>query len=287
MKQKLDFDVIRKMRQSTIGTADACAYRLNWTLNPDLPYKSSIMRAAGTAYHAGNAQGYEDRQAGRPFSLGLILEMARESLRSEIEQADDFFVWEYQAKTQRLDQVIWTEDDAWRNVEIALSEYWSHGGYAWPDNYEVVGVEKYFELPVPGRDDWVYSGTMDLLLFDPDKGWYTIVDHKMTKKKWYASKATAAASSQAAFYTYAVRALTETNDVSFAYDVYGLDKTFNRLPAYRSPEQVGVTMAKAMALMDIIDNGGPFLPNPASFLCHKSYCDWWSVCEFGETLKGE
>lgn len=286
MRTTIDFPITRKMRQSTIGTADSCQYRLYWSLDERQPYKGSIMRAAGTAYHAGVAEGYEQRKGGVPFDMDSILDIANLALQAEVEDAGEHFIWEFQAKTSRQDQIIWTFDDAWNAVRRALSEYWSHGGYAWPTSYQIAGVEYWFEMQAPDRPEWSLSGTVDLVLFDPSSNWFTVVDHKLTKKKWYPSKATAAGSAQAAFYINAMQKIFETPNVTFVYDVYGLDGTFNRLPAHRTPEQIAVTMQKADALMTLIDRGGPFLPNPGSFLCHQSYCDWWNECEFGRTLKG-
>lgn len=286
---------LRVMRQSTIGTAQTCQYRLTYDLDPNRPYYAGISRAMGTAYHAGLDYLYNEVLLnGKLGSEGTMLFFAEEALNREIAEAGERFDWVYQVETKRKAELILDRDTAWSWVQRLLVNYLKEG-YVWPvvnGRYEVLATEYSFMLPFEGRDDWRRQGAIDLIIRDTESGWIHAVDHKTAKAKWPANKSKAHNSPQGAWYTQALWDLIlgfgTTWDVpkgiTFTYDVHSFEGTFQRIDASRTEEQRTATMEQARRLADLIDQGGPFIPSPDSFLCSKNYCDHWEVCPFGKTL---
>lgn len=281
-------DPNKVMRQSLAGTADTCLYRVPFTLDRTRPYAAGVNRALGTGYHAGLDVHYT-AQIENPNTRVPIQDIkiaAFHAFAMEVEKAGDTFDWEYQAQTSRQPQVILDYDSACDMIEGALDRYFRESRY-WPmTQYKVLGVEQPFLLPWPEVPGWHRAGSIDLILQDTHTGTGMIigVDHKTAKKKWAKNKGTASNSPQAAFYVRAIREMYDAPEVAFVYDVMGFDGTFERRPAYRSDQVVEVTHQKMAMLAELIDKGGPFPPSPDSFLCSKSYCDYWDECPFGATL---
>ena len=75
-------------------------------------------------------------------------------------------------------------------------------------------------------------------------------------------------------------------NLRFVYDVIALDgPTFHRIEEPRSETQIAATKLQSEMLADLIDAGGPYLPNTESFLCSQAYCDHWDICPFGAALR--
>ena len=292
---------LRVLRQSTLGTADTCLYRLKWYLDPNEPYYAGVSRMMGTGYHAGLEFWYTALKNGEIVKIEEVLYAARKAMVHELNEAGERFDWTYQVKTARQAERILTKDEAF-NIVFDLLRAYIQEGYTWPQpRYQIVDVEFEFLLPYPGKPEWRRKGAIDLVLFDLETGWYHLVDHKTAKKKWPKNKSQAHYTPQAAYYVDAwedIVAHTVHNEgyegglpsydpdkITFTYDVFSInDKHFARIDAYRTPEQVRATMARATMLVDLLDNGGPLLPSPDSFLCQEAYCDYWDKCEFGKTL---
>lgn len=274
------------MRQSTINEADICGYRTKLRLeNPDQPRKTSVARAIGTGAHAGLAAGYLSIMRGEEPSLEAMVEEGVHDLEAELFLHSDVVDWRWQVATSRAAEEVYTFDDCVEKVTDALTRYVAQDLW-WPrPRYQVVGVEQPFNMS--WIDGWDRTGTMDLVVLDSETGWYHIVDHKFTKRKWPAAKATAKASVQAAWYIDAARLLYGTRHVTFNYDVFSFGGDFQRIDAGRSDEQIVVTMKRAELLADLIEKGGPYQPNVQSFLCSEAYCDYWGICPFGAVLAGD
>jgi len=290
------------LRQSTISTADICSYRLKYNLDPNQPRSSSVMRAAGTGYHAGLGEFYNQVRQGtgiEEICWEKVWEMAQYDLDREFGRTvkeDGTIVydpekpvdWRYQPKTAKLKERVFTYDETWTMVQGALAHYFDNNLF-WPlDRYEVLGVEQYYKFGFPLREGWEMTGTMDLIVRDTETGWVHVVDHKMTKKRWTAYKAKPHNSPQAAWYMYATMQLFGTDAVTFNYDVLNIepDFGFNRIDAHRSQETIDATLERADLVAELIENGGPLQPNVASYLCSDAYCDYWNQCPFGSRLHG-
>lgn len=280
-----------KLRQSTVNDFMVCSMRTKFRLeNPD-HYSGSVMRAAGTGYHAGAARLYLAFMNGEltlediPELMDLCVAYALEETEREIEHATDGFDWRYQVAGARQEEIRYTKDDLMQLVERMVRHYIANGLFWDPKRFEVLGVEWPFEIPFEKRPDlWDRTGTGDLALRDRETNWVHLVDHKLTRRKWYPSKAAPSASVQAAWYVAAAQKLWGTESVTFYYDVLTTSGDFNRIHAHRTPAHIDATLEQAAIVADAIEKGGPFVPNTTSFLCHEAYCDWWDICPYGKTL---
>jgi hypothetical protein len=273
----------RVLRQSTINQADTCGQRLVYAFDENQPRGGGVMRAAGTGYHAGIAEGYLQIKRGEVLDPARMIQAALDEVEQEI-QITDNFDWRYQPKTKRQDEIVFERAQLDELVVNTVQRYIDND-YWWPrERYEVLGVELYFRQEFPGVEGWDRTGTMDLVLLDRETNWVHIVDHKMTRKKWYDSKAKPSASVQAAWYVDATKEIFGTDDVTFMYDVIDLAGGFNRIPAHRTKTHIDATMLRARTLIALIENDGPYQPNTQSFLCTEAYCDYWNRCPFGAPL---
>lgn len=268
LKPKLDAGQIRVMRQSTLGTADVCLKRLEYYLDPSIPYVTGEARVVGTAYHAGLEHFYARSQTGTPTSA------AREAFELEAE-----FVADWDGNPEA----------AWARVEGMLAAYFGGECY-WPDEYEVVGTEVEFLLPAE-RPGWALKGAIDLVLLDP-AGWYVIVDHKTAGKPWRKGKESARSTNQPDWYLHLWPRIAhalglEQRPAAFVFDVMTYDGRFTRVPAPRTEATVAAIRAKANVVMALIECGGPYPPNTQSFLCDARWCDWWDRCPWGAAMDAD
>ena len=281
---------MKKMRQSTIGTAQICAHRLTYDLDPRIPYSSGVVRAIGTAIHAGHEAYYQHRKETGEFfgNIRPWIERALDVFQGEIDRDGDRFNWQFQPKTARSDEIILKFEEAAMKMGSAISFYHQNEHY-WDAGYEVLGIEEQFDLPWEGREDWVRHGTIDLILRETKTGDVILCDHKNSLAKPLADKYRAYKTPQAAYYlgVFHELGLAEPDaNLRFVYDVIALDgPTFHRIEEPRSETQIAATKLQSEMLADLIDAGGPYLPNTESFLCSKAYCDHWDICPFGAALR--
>ena len=271
------------VRQSTVGSADICAQRIVYDLDPNVPYGSGIARALGTAAHAGLETYYRARMNGEtPTTLSQATEACVQSLDDEIDKTGEAFSWQFQHPTKTKAEVILDRAKSIEMLTKLMADYFLKEWF-WPLDWEVVAVEAHFMLPIPGGPHTA-TGHYDLLLRDPN-GWLCGQDHKTGKDKTpKAGKFAANSTPQAAVYTWAIQTLYETDQVKFVYDYMSWAGTFHRIEEPRSAAQIESTLARANLVGDLIDAGGPFLPNPTHFLCSPHFCDHWDRCPFGKPL---
>lgn len=282
---------IKGLTQSIIGTADICLKKLEYQFYNPQPNRGHVSSSMGTGYHAGLAQYYLDRRD-RGFFLptdGEILsyvEVAIEAFRTDVlvdqytGEPNETFDWRFQAKTYRLEERVLTQDEAEAMVATLVKRYFTEN-HVWPSLYEVVAVEQRLTLPFYDTG-WARSAAIDLVLSD-EPGTYTLVDNKTTKKAWNKQKGRPT-NPQAAWYIAAWREWSGAYNVEFVYDIMGHDGSFERRYAPRTDRQIEATDERAREVAKLIDQGGPFPPNPDSFLCSEPYCDYWEVCPYGRTL---
>ncbi len=241
----------------------------------DDTYHSGIVRAVGTAYHAGLEELYLKRMKGKPVDPGALALVAYQSLNDEIDKAGDAFVW---------DEKFPMLADAWETVEFMLTEYYKEG-HAWPSSWKVLGVELAFEIP------WgvhVRTGMIDLVLEDPN-GWIYGVDHKTAGRMWDQYKHLPRKNNQASFYVAALRELyPDAPGHRFVFDIMTYKGKFERRVSDPTPAHVQAVLDKALQVATLYDGmkaAGVDLPaNPSSNLCSKRYCDYFSICPHGEVL---
>lgn len=273
----------RVLRQSTIGTADTCLQRLEYDLDPSIPYGTGEGRANGTAYHAG-LQWYYDRRQSQGFFIPLTRDLmamhdfVEATYDDEIRKGGESFRWD----TDR--------DTALAKVFKLVDTYLANEHY-WPAEYEVVGVEITFMMPLEGRfplneqledsaNVWVVKGTIDLVLRDPN-GWLVVVDHKTAKRPWKKGKESHRSTNQPAWYVHWLRQLKAQQEVAFVFDVMTYGGVFERRPTMVEQCHIDGVLKKAELVTRLIEQGGPYPPNVSSFLCSVQWCDHWNRCPFG------
>lgn len=267
----------RVLRQSTIGTADTCLQRLEYDLDPSIPYGTGEGRANGTAYHAGLEWYYSTRMGNGFFvpdasDLGMMSDFVIETYDEEIRKGGESFRWD----TDR--------DTALVKVFKMLDAYFANEHY-WPAEYEVVGVETTFMMPLDDIDfpSWVVKGTIDLVLRDPN-GWLVVVDHKTAKRPWKKGKESHRSTNQPAWYVHWLRQLKAQQEVAFVFDVMTYGGVFERRPTTVEQCHIDGVLKKAELVTRLIEQGGPYPPNVSSFLCSVQWCDHHFRCPFGEAF---
>lgn len=275
---------IKAMRQSIVSSADVCLKRLEYLFDPDLPKRGSVSRGIGTGVHAGFAHYYTQRMVDGvflPARDGSITDAAIEAFDADLAEAE-IYDWTLTPPGYRTKLEVVDRDGAIRYITDAITAYFSQK-LMWAEEYEPVAVEIQFDFPFDGLADWRQTGTIDLVLKRPEGG-YRLTDHKTSKRKWDKKKYNAT-TPQAAYYLDAWRKLGHEAETDFYYDVINImDGSFQRLPAPRTEAQIQATLERARDLARLIDKGGPFPPSPDHYLCSPYWCDYWSVCPYGETL---
>jgi len=285
-----------RVRQSTIGTFDVCSWREKLQIESGM-YTGGISAALGTGVHGGLELYYQGRKMGSIPSLVDICEQAVVVFDEEIAKSDQFN-WVYQPETSKAElKVLDREESIGMIVEI-LTLYFQHGWY-WPEQYEILEVEYYFErdLPVsPAGLVHVATGTADLLMRNEDTGRFTMADHKTSKAYTAKSKHGPKDKPQAPYYVWAIGQEygLEPHDIAVAFDVMSwkpkyrgqLHERFIRHPFDITQPMVDAIIWKAQLVGDAV-HAGHYYPNPTSFLCSQQWCDHWERCHFGPALNGE
>lgn len=285
---------INTMRQSTLGTADTCLHRLQYLFDPNVPRKGSVIRTIGTGYHAGIAEYYFRRRQGTlrdgihptPQELTEFLAAAEAAFDEDLAEYE-LFDWRYQPRTYRQEEKIVDREEAIDIMSNALDTYFLERHY-WPENYEVMAVEMHFELPYEGMPGWTRSGTMDLVVRDMNTGRLVGDDQKFTRKQWNKKKVEPS-QPQAAWYVAAIAEWFDEpiENIDFVFSVLGYEQGFKRWEAPRTQRHVQATLERGKQVAKLIEQGGPFPPNPGSFLCSEAYCDFWMICPFGASLNDQ
>lgn len=292
---------MRKMRQSTIGSALDCTKKMSFQLDPSIPYHNGVVRAMGTAVHKGHEDYYLHRRETGELETDIKpwVRAALKAFEEEIERAEDRFDWRVEPAKPHLKtpkpEIRYDFKQASEKIAEGIVYYHQNKCY-WPEGYDVIEAELQFNLPWPGRDEWLRHGTIDLVLRDTTNGQLILVDHKTSKGPKKESDYSAAKSPQAAYYLHAAQLMHRILDpgdlpLRFVYDVlaltHGKTPTFMRFDQNRTPKQIEAVQQQAEDIISIIEAGGPFLPNTSSFLCSEMYCDFWDICPYGSTLKGQ
>ncbi len=282
------------MSQSILGQADTCHKRIEYDFFHDTPVVGGVGRLIGTGYHAGTAEGYMQLMRGEPVDVNKCVEAGVNSFLGGVTWDDykqhpvEEFSWTYQPKTYRAPQIDLRPVEATSIVEQLIRYFWETGQAR---DTQVIAVEFGVSLPYPGAPEgWDRGGGIDLVTVD-DEG-YLLVDQKTSRKKW-AKKKASPTHPQAAWYMDSWMTYANTDQVKFVFDVMAInldpetlvaDPSLERWPAPRTRAQIDATLERGRDLAKLIEQGGPFLPNPESFLCSPHYCDHWKICPYGSTL---
>jgi hypothetical protein len=255
----------RMMRQSTMGDWDLCQRKVQYSLDPSVPYGTGEARVVGTAYHAGLEAYYSALKEGELVGMDAILQRAELTFWQE---ADAVTTWDTSA------------DDAWERVPAMLAAYMDDG--VWSHSYRVVGTEVAFNEPwIPG---WIAHGTIDLVLQAPD-GTIVLDDHKTSGKGWRKGKESARNNNQASWYSYWYWVQHGVMP-QFCWSIMRYDGTFERRWSERNQAEILLVVEKARQIARVIDlTGGEDLPpNTSGWWCSSKFCDFWNRCPFGAAM---
>lgn len=264
-----------RLRQSTLGDADACLRRMQYSIERDV-YSAGSVRAVGTGYHAGLATHYQYRMAGiEPATMDEIVNSACLAFDQEVEKADEF-LW---------DKEFPDTQSAHEAIERMVNVYFEDE-HQWPSTWRVRAIEQPFELPLDPHT--ISSHGIDLVLED-EVGYIVGVDHKTGGKMWPEAKSSPRKSNQAALYTWALRRLYPgATGYRFVFDIMTYAGNFARRISDPGPEHEAAVLVKARQLASLYEgmrgNGLDLPANPASNLCSPKWCDHWDFCPHGAVL---
>lgn len=283
-----------RVRQSTLSEADKCLRSLQYSLESNT-YHGGVVRAIGTAYHAGLEFAYDARIAtdsavfpdltdviGHACDVFIATSKMAPSHASEFDKVAGNFLW---------DDKFPTEVEAMDAIDRMLRAYFLHPEAPWPSDWTILACEQSFHLPLWGGH--TKDGSVDLVLRDPN-GFIVGEDHKTAGKKWPSNKHHARKGAQSPWYLSALMELyPDAPGYRFFYDImtYGGPRSepfFERREVTITPEHVEATEAKALSVVTLVEgmkNAGVDLPgNPGSTLCSPKWCDHFSYCPHGAQL---
>lgn len=272
-----------RIRQSTLGQADDCLRKMQYSLEqPPEHYLSGSLRAVGTGYHSARELQYRWRlDLPTPTSVEVrneaLIAEAQASFDSEVDRAGERFLWDDKVPdVATAHQLLATMESSYRDQNIE-----------WPDTYEVLAVEQRFELP--WLNDHVRAGTIDLVLRDPN-GCVLGVDHKTAGRMWPTGKEHPRKNNQAAWYVNALTGLyPDAPSHAFVFDILTYAGKFDRrvvIPEARHLAAVDDKARQVAVVYTAMREAGIDLPaNPSSTLCSPKYCDFFSICPHGSVLE--
>lgn len=141
-----------------------------------------------------------------------------------------------------------------------------------------------------GLSDYYMKGVIDLVVEIPDVGPVGI-DYKTTTRRWSKAKLEGDPRllPQAPLYAEAWYRITGQEMNHFAYDVYKLDGTFDRVWVDVSApiRERFVTRWQEVALDHRVHEINDLVmpTNPGHHLCSENWCDFWHLCPMGAELE--
>lgn len=284
-----------RFSQSLLDKADNCLLSMQYAVEDDR-YFDGIVRAVGTAYHAGHEHYYRRWRRGTPPPVDEVIDVAYDALNGCIMrgEAEDTFVWDEKFPDEEAARVC---------VAGMLRHYYTvvleDGPIPW--TWEVADVEVPWELPHPREPGILLTSRgIDLVLRDPN-GFIVGVDHKTSGKGWDEFKHHPRKKAQGPLYVWAMQQLYPgAPGYRFVYDVIGYPNkkagkvnpagwcNFSRRIADPAPAHIEAALARVETtawLYQKVRAAGVDMPaNPSSTLCSQRYCDFFDLCPFGKVL---
>ena len=205
-----------RIRQSYLGTADDCLRKLQYQIESPIRLSGAV-RAVGTGYHAGLAYLYSERMKGMvkatPEELILV---GQEAFDVELKGAGESFIWDKaNFPTRRA---------AHEGIDFLLTTF-EEGGYEWPADWQVLGVELDLRMEWQGHER---TAQPDLVMLDPN-GWVVIEDHKTAGKRWNQGKEHPRKNNQAPWYVPMVESIFPgANGYRFVFGIMTYKGVFER-----------------------------------------------------------
>lgn len=274
---------------------DDCMRRMQYKLEEPAFYGGSV-RALGTAYHRALEEYYVERQTagffdptdpprGYPWVTELVSlaqhtfdEMAEGGTSHASESGKEFggFIW---------GKAVPDAETAYGMLDVMVRSYFENGHF-WPDGWEVIAVEQFFELPWHG--DLTRGGSIDLILQDPH-GWLVIDDQKTAGRAWNKGKESPRKNIQAPWYSWAAQDLFPGyHGYRSVFSIMKYNGDFERRISDPTPlhvEAAANLLATTVGLYRTARANGFDMPaNPSSNWCSPEYCDYWSKCPHGAAV---
>lgn len=278
---------MKALTQSILSSARDCGLKALYTINPPAGHgrTAGADRAVGTGYHAALEHHYIARRDGKPLPaiqecVDVGIEAFRTSMTTDLYDNTpvEHFIWSEKVPDEE------TAEDA---IGWMVDCYFA-GGYAWPDEWEVLGVEVHRTAPDPELNGFPTKFGADLVLRGPDGG-IVIDDQKTAGRKWPEGKEAPRKNVQAPFYQRLARVIWPgAPHYRFTFSVMTLPgprsgPSFERREATPSLAHEKAVVEHARNFLHFY-NSGAVLANPASTLCNEKWCDYWNECPYGKAL---
>lgn len=278
---------------------DDCGRRMQYKLETPGYYGGSV-RALGSGYHKGVEVYYLDRQADG-FYLPTEAPIGRTNLAEIVSIAKDEFTAVCEGtNTSHVSEegrerggFIWNKnvpdlETGYDMLDVMLGAYFNPDtGGVWPEDWDVLGVEQFFELPWTGRH--TRGGSIDLILHHP--GTDTVVgdDQKTAGRRWPTGKEKPRKNAQASWYSWAIRELFPDHQYYLStFSVVTYKGQFERRESNPNETHINtaaVLLHETVASYEVLRANGMDMPaNPSSTLCSPEYCDYFSICPFGSVV---
>jgi hypothetical protein len=270
---------------------DDCLLRMQYKIETKHYYGGSI-RALGSAYHKAIENYYVRRQKDGFFLpddelIGILIGEAA----AEFEAICSGDTTSHVSETTRTRAgFTWNKNvpdfqSGLDLLQVMVPAYFEAG--VWPEGWEVLGVEQFFELPWTDRH--TRGGSIDLILYHPETDTVVGDDQKTAGRAWNKGKEKPRKNIQAPWYSWAIRDLYPGHRwylSTFSIMTYG--GKFERRESNPDPvhiEAAADLLHSTAAMYEVIRANGMDLPaNPGSTLCSPEYCDFFEQCPHGSRL---
>lgn len=278
---------------------DDCFRRMQYKLETPGYYGGSV-RAMGSGYHKGIEVYYLDRQSdgfylptncpiGRT-NLDELITVARDEFERIVEGRNTSHVSE---EGRERSGFVWNKkvpdlETGFELLEVMLNAYFDPDeGGVWPADWDVLGVERFFELPWTERH--TRGGSIDLILHHPETDTVVGDDQKTTGKRWNEGKEKPRKNAQAGWYSWAIREMFPGHAwYKSTFSVMTYTGKFERResnPNEAQINQTAVLLHETAAAYEVLRANDMDMPaNPSSTLCSPEYCDYFSICPFGSVV---
>lgn len=274
---------------------DDCGRRLQFK-QEDPAYFGGSVRAMGSGYHKSLEMHYLMRQDEGFFEpdenhLLWLIETGQLEFQAICEGTNTSHVSE---EGRERGGFIWnknvpTLEDGFEMIDKMVRAYFGPEGGHWPADWQVLGVEQFFDLPWLPEQDLTRGGSIDLIMYHPETDTVVGDDQKTAGRAWNKGKEKPRKNIQGPWYSWAIRELYPDRSfykTTFSIMTYG--GKFERREATPSLRHIN---AAAQLLFDSVTqykitraNGVDMPANPSSTLCSPEYCDYFDRCPHGSVL---
>lgn len=272
---------------------DDCGRRMQYKLESPAYYGGSV-RALGSGYHKALEVAYGNRKFSGfyvpdPETVDALVGVAVDEFTAICTGENTSHVSE---EGRERGGFIWNKnvpdlETGEEMLDKMVRAYFDHPDAWWPEGWDVLDVERFFDLP------WALGhtrgGSFDLALYHAETDTVAVEDHKTAGRTWNRGKEKPRKNMQASWYGWAARELfPDHTNYLVVFDIMTYGGKFERRESNPSEKHIN---GAAQLLFDTVVNyeitraNDMDMPaNPSSNLCSPEYCDYWLVCPFGDRL---